>query len=55
MMRLAALLAVLAAPVAADMRVTQAECTGSWLRVADLLVAPLSGLMALESTDEEEN
>lgn len=54
-MRLATLLAVLAEPVAADMRVTRSECTGSWSRLVDLVFAPLSQLMVMDTDrlDEE--
>lgn len=54
MIRIAALMAVLATPVAADMRVTQAECTGSWIRALTLVFGAIPDALAQENVALQE-
>lgn len=53
MIRLVVFLAVLATPVAADMRVTQTTCQDSWLRVVELAFDFVPDTFASEDEDEQ--
>lgn len=54
MIRITTLMTVLAGPVSADMRVTQAVCEDSWTRVVELVFAPMPDFFAADDADEQQ-